>query len=105
MFQKCFEGQESSFSKKFWGPLGYVLASSLVSKKGWKNMKNQLFGRKKSSNQSDAESPPDHVPLVRKFISPQNDSFMHFSIFSKNCFLTVPPEFFFKLLSTIMVIG
>jgi Ca2+-dependent lipid-binding protein, contains C2 domain len=43
MFQKSFGGQKWSFSKKFWGPLGYVLASSAVSKKGSKNEKNKYF--------------------------------------------------------------
>ena len=38
-FQKSCEGQICSFSNKFWVPLGYVLASSLVSKERSKNTK------------------------------------------------------------------
>ena len=81
MFRKSFGGRKYVFSKKFWGCLGYVFASSLVSKKGWKNLKSQLFHRKTKLVRIDAESPPDHFPLIRKFRSLQNDCFMTFSFF------------------------
>ena len=61
---KVLGAENKFFSKKFWGCLGYVLASSLVSKKGWKNLKSQLFDPKKKLVQIDAESPPDHFPLL-----------------------------------------
>ena len=46
MFQKSFGGQKWSFSKKFWGPLGYHLASSEVSTTRWKKLKNLFFSKK-----------------------------------------------------------
>ena len=38
-----FGGQKTSFSKKFWGCLGYHLASSAVSRKGSKNHEHMFL--------------------------------------------------------------
>ena len=68
-FSKLFGHVPGKFggSKKLicWGCLGCVLASSLVSKKGSKNLKNMFSLGTKSSTQNDAESPPDYFPPVK----------------------------------------
>ena len=81
MFQKSLEGQKWSFSKKFWGPLGYVLASSLVSKR-WS--KNQKSWPKIKKIKCFSEAPESYLKSFRpkiKFRALFSHRFMHFFIF------------------------
>ena len=76
-----FGGRKKVFPKKFWGCLGCIWASSLVSKKGSRGSKKYVFFKKNNSNKNCSESPPDHFALIRKFIALLSCSFMHFLIF------------------------
>ena len=76
-----FGGRKKVFPKKFWGCLGCIWASSLVSKKGSRGSKKYVFFKKNNSNKKCSESPPDHFALIRKFIALLSCSFMHFLIF------------------------
>ena len=77
-----FGGQKWSFSKKFWGCLGYHLASSAVSGKGSKNLEKMFFFEKNKFDKSDVKWPPDENAVLRKFISFFSSCFMHFLFFS-----------------------
>ena len=98
MFQKSLEGQTWSFSKKFRGPLGYVLASSVVSKsrstiqKSWSKIKKKVLLRSSrivfeliwAKNQIQSSV----LALIYGF----------FHIFQKIIFLSAPLFLFFKRL-------
>ena len=68
------------FSKKFWGPLGYVLASSLVSKRCSKNQKVCQFSKIKCFSEV-PESYLKSFAAKIKFIALFSHRFMHSFIF------------------------
>ena len=81
MFQKSLEGQKWSFSKKFRGPLGYVLASSLVSKSRSEIQKSWPKIKKIKCFSEAPESYLNSFALIIKFRARFSHRFMHFLIF------------------------
>ena len=64
---KKFWGSKMTFFQKFWGPLGYVLASSLVSKSRSKNQKSWSKIKKIKCFSEAPESLENSYALVIKF--------------------------------------
>ena len=81
MFQKSLEGQKWSFPKKFWGPLGYILASSVVSKSRSKIQKSWPKIKQIKCFSEAPESYLNSFALIIKFRARFSHRFMHFFIF------------------------